>query len=184
MAQNYKHIKENLTNQEIEERVIELAVTLDLIKDNTVPDYVARQLGSDVQLIDALERSGVDMAERREIEQWAVFAEARDARRFAREVVNTRKGYRARVEQTDWTRWTVVLRNRSDLRPATIGRMTTSTCALAHKHNGDYDGFEATIYNEPGADLERVMGEDFTADELGSCGISKRPGFELHPANA
>lgn len=184
MAQNYKHIKENLTNQEIEERVIELAVTLGLVKDNTVPDEVARQLALDVQLIDALERSGVDMAERHEVEQWAVFAEARDARRFAREVVNTRRGYRARVEQTDWTRWTVVLRNRSDLRPENIGRMTTSTRALAAKHNGDYDGFEATIYTKPGVDPECVMGDDFTADELGGCGISKRPGFELHPDNA
>jgi hypothetical protein len=184
MAQNYKHIKENLTNQEIEERVIELAVTLDLVKDNTVPDEVAHQLVLDVQLLDALERSGVDMAARREIEQWAVFAEARDARRFAREVVNTRKGYRARVEQTDSTRWTVVLRNRSDLRPETIGRMTTSTRALAHMHNGDYDGFEATILKKPSTNLEHIMGDDFTADELGGCGISKRPGFEPHPYSA
>lgn len=184
MANKYKHIKENLTDQEVEARVFDLATTLGLLKDNAVPGEIYRQLSLDVQLLDGIERAGVDLTKPRDIEQWAFFSEARDAKRFAREVSATRKRYKARVEQTDWTRWTVVLRNRSDLRPETIGRMTTSTRALAAKHYGGYDGFEATIDRKPGIDFEGVMDDDFTAEELGSCGISKRPGFELHPDNA
>lgn len=125
-----------------------------------------------------------DPTKPRDIEQWAYFSEARDARRFTREVKATRKGYRARVEQTDSTRWTVVMRNRSDLRPETIGRLTTSTRALAAKHYGGYDGFEATIDRKSGTNFEGIMNDAFTAEELGSCGISKRPGFELHPDNS
>lgn len=183
MVSNYKHIKDNLTDEQLEERVVALATTLGLVETNTVPDGVWRELSQDIRLLDSFMRAGVDLAKPRDIEQWAYFSEGRDARRFAREVKATREGYKARVEQTDSTRWTVVMRHRSDLRPETIGRMTTSTRALAAKHYGVYDGFEATIDRKPGINLEGVMGDAFTAHELGSCGISKRPGFELHPDN-
>jgi len=184
MTIKYTHIKENLTEQEVEARVFDLATTLGLLKANSVPDEVWSQLSLDVQLLDRIERSGVDPTKRRDIEQWAFFYEARDAKRFAREVTATREGYKARVEQMDCTQWTVVLRNLSDLHPETIGRMTTSNRALATKHNGDYDGFEATIHTKPGIDFEGIMGDAFTAEQLGGCGISKRPGFQLHPYNA
>ena len=184
MTNKYKHMKENLTEQEVEARVFDLATTLGLLKDNSVPDEVWSQLSMDVQLLDGIERAGIDPTKRRDIEQWAFFCEARDAKRFAREVTATLKGYKARVEQTDWTQWTVVLRNLSDLHPETIGRMTTSNRALATKHNGNYDGFEATIDRKPGIDFEGVMDDAFTAEQLEGCGISKRPGFELHPDNA
>lgn len=184
MTNKYTHLKPNLTEQELQERVLELATKLGLTEEGALSPEEAGSLAMDIQLSESFKRAGVNLSKTHPVEQWAVFYEERDAKRFARAARASRGGYKTRVERTDSTQWTVVLRNRTNLHAETIARETAELRKLAALHNGDYDGFEATIHQKPGVDFSDAYGEPYTADELASCGISKRPGFALHPDNA
>lgn len=184
MTNKYTHIRPSLTAEELAERVLQLATQLGLTAEGTLSEEEVGRLALDVRLSESFKRAGVNLSKTHMVEQWAVFNNERDAKRFAREAKAARSGYKTRVEQTDSTQWTAVLRNRLNLLPVTIARETAALRKLAALHNGDYDGFEATFYQKPGVDFSDAHGEPYTGDELARCGISKRPGFELHPDNA
>lgn len=184
MTASYLHIKESLTEKDIDHQFSALADRLGLSGAGDLIPEVVTALRDDIRLIDALKCAGVNLSKTRAIEQWAFFELVANAKRFAKALTKTSKGYRARVAERVDDLWPVVIRSRSDLRLDTVGRTTVAMCMLAMSYDGQYDGFEATIEAATDHDFDAVKGEYMTEKQLHDSSISLRPGFEPHPDNA
>ncbi len=179
MITEYTHINNAISEEELEKRYIALVDSLGLGDPEDLIQEVVDNLRSDILLVDSLERAGVNLSKTRDIERWAYFDMASNAKQFTKALTKNHKGYRARVgERNDGDHWPVAIRSRGDLRLVSVGQESVAMCMLAHSHNGWHDGFEATIEDSSKYNLDTIKGAPMTAKQLAGSGISYRPGFE------
>lgn len=179
MSLTYKHIKDALTHEQVEEQVFQLCRQLRLGEPEKIDKEVLEGFYRNVLLVDAIARAGVNLQDVHDIEQWAFFDRLKAARKFGRAVKASHKGFRVLVAGHNGEYWPVVIYGRTDLQLETVGRITRSIRLLAAAHRGWYEGFEATIASSSASDFEPILGERFTVEQLAGCGISQRPGFEF-----